>query len=926
MPDLNPGLRLRGRRGECERLNRLLQGVGASRSQVLVLRGEAGVGKSALLDYLTTEASDCHVLRAAGIQSEMEFPFAGLHQLCAPILDGRQQLPAPQRDALGTAFGLSAGDTPNRFLVGLAVLNLLASNGEKQPLICLIDDAQWLDRSSAQVLAFVARRLLAEPVAMVFAVREPAELPELEGLPRMDVRCLGERDARALLESVIPGRLDERVRDRIVAETHGNPLALLELPRGLSVAELAGGFAAPDAAALTSRIEQSFDRQFRALPPDTQRLLLLASAEPVGDVPLLWRAAALLGIGPDAATPAEEARLIELASRVCFRHPLMRSSAYRAASISQRQEVHRALADATDPTVDPDRRAWHRAQAATGPDEAVAGELELSAGRARARGGVAAAAAFLARASHLSPDPEQRTARALAAAQAKFEAGAPDAALELLAAAEIGPLDELQRARLACMRAEIAFARKRSSDSPRILLDAAKRLEPLDHRAARSVYLEALGAAIFAGRLSQPSVKEVAELVQAAPRKPEAPTPADLLMDGVATRLTTGYVAAVEPLRQALLTFRTEAARSERIAIRWLWSACPVAPEPLAAELWDDEAWHELATRAVRLAREAGALTTLPLALTYRAGVHVYAGEFAAAAALIEEADGITAATGNAPLRYTALILTAWRGNESSALRMIETCARNAAASGDGRALGLVDHVRAVLHNGLGRYQTALAAAQRACEHEDLSFYGWSLVELIEAAARTGAADAAAAALREFELQASAAGSSWALGMLARSSALVSEGEAADSLYQQAIERLGHCRAVVHLARAHLVYGEWLRRENRRVQAREQLRTAHQMLSNIGAEAFAERARVELLATGETVRKRSADSGEQFTAQEAQVARLAAEGLTNPEIGTQLFISPRTAEYHLRKVFSKLGITSRRELRSTLPKVPSLTV
>jgi DNA-binding CsgD family transcriptional regulator len=867
-----------------------------------------------LLDYLAASASGCRIARSAGVESEMELAFAGLHQLCAPMLSDLAHLPGPQRDALGTAFGLTAGAAADRFLVGLAVLSLLSRIAEERPLVCLVDDAQWLDRASAQVLAFVARRLLAEPMALVFAVREPGEELELGNLSVMVIGGLNDSDARALLDSAMPGRLDERVRDRIVAESHGNPLALLELPKGLTAADLAGGFGRPDARPLASVIEQSFLRRVQSLPLETQRLLLAAAAEPMGDVPLLWRAAERLGIGDGAAAPAEAAGLIELGVRVRFRHPLVRSATYRAATSSQRQEIHRALAEATDSQTDPDRRAWHRAQAAVGPDETVARELERSADRAQGRGGIAAAAAFLERASELTPDPGRRAARALAAAQAKFEAGAPDSAYELLAAAEIGPLDELQRARLARLRAQIVFARRRGSDAPPLLLDAAKRLEALDAGLARETYLEALGAAVFAGRLGgRCGVREVAEAARAAPLGPQPRRPIDLLLDGVATRFTEGYGAGVPALRRALQAFRREALRGEDDTLRWLWLAWL-----LAGDLWDDEAWHELATRAVRLAREAGALTVLPVDLEYRAGVHVHAGEFAAASALVEEADAITAATGNAPLRYTSLFLAAWRGEEAQALKLIEARARDATARGEGRAIGLVEYITAVLYNGLGRYEAALAGARQACDHDDLCFFGWSLVELVEAGARSGAHDAAAVALRQLEERTRVAGTNWALGILARSRALLGNGQAADALYREAIERLGRCRIVVHLARAHLLYGEWLRRENRRMDAREQLRIAYEMLSRIGAEAFAERARAELLATGETVRKRTIETREVLTAQEALVARLAAEGRTNPEIGTQLFISPRTAEYHLRKVFTKLGISSRRRLRDAL--------
>lgn len=881
---------------------------------MLVLRGEAGVGKTELLEYLVANASGCRLERGAGVESEMELAFAGVHQLCAPMLTHLDDLPGPQRDALGTAFGLKAGAATDRFLVGLAVLSLLSEVADERPLVCLVDDAQWLDRASAQVLGFVARRLLAERVALVFAVRDTSEDRELGSLPVMVIGGLSDADARSLLDSATPGRLDERVRDRIVAESNGNPLALLELPKGLTAAELAGGFGRPDARPVANRIEQSFLRRVRALPVETQRLLLTAAAEPVGDVTLLWRAAEVLGIGADAAAPAEADGLIELGTRVRFRHPLARSAAYRAATARERQDIHRALAEVTDPDADPDRRAWHRAQAALGPDEAVADELEGSADRAQGRGGIAAAAAFLERASQLTPDPARRAGRALAAAQAKFEAGAPNAANELLAAAELGPLDQLQRARLARMRAHIVFARRRGSDAPVLLLDAAKRLEALDAGLAGETYLEALGAAVFAGRLGGPcGVREVAEAARAAPPGPQPRRPIDLLLDGVATRFTEGYVAGVPALRRALQAFRREGLRREDNALRWLWLAWL-----LAGDLWDDDAWHELATGAVRLAREAGALSVLPVSLEIRAGVHLHAGEFAAASVLLEEAEAIAAATGTAPLRYASLLLAAWRGEEAQALKLIEARARDATARGEGRAIALAECVTAVLYNGLGRYEVALLGAQRACEHEDLFYFGWSLAELVEAGVRSGAREVAAGALRQLEERTRAAGTDWALGILARSTALLSDGQVADALYREALERLGRCRIVVHLARAHLLYGESLRRENRRVDAREQLRIAYDMLVRIGANAFAERARGELLATGETVRKRTVESRDELTAQEAQVARLAAQGRTNPEIGAQLFISSRTAEYHLHKVFTKLGITSRRKLRDAL--------
>jgi DNA-binding CsgD family transcriptional regulator len=898
-------------------LDRLVASVTAGRSEVLVLRGEAGVGKTALAEYLVDRAAGAKILRATGVESEMELAYAGLHQLCVPIMGLFDRLPGPQGDALAIAFGLRAGSAPDRFLVGLAVLSLLAEAAEEQPVVCVVDDARWLDRASAQILAFVARRLLAERVALVFAVRTSTLGPdqdELAGQRDLVVRGLPDADARALLETAVAGRLDEHVRDRIVAETRGNPLALLELTRGLTAAELAGGFGVPDASPLASQIEHSFLRRIRSLPGRAQRLLLLAAAEPVGDVSLLRRAAERLDIGADAAAAAEASGLIELGAQVWFRHPLVRSAAYRVADPADRRSVHHALAEVTDPESDPDRRAWHHAYAAIEPDEAVAAELERSAGRAHARGGIAAAAAFLRRATELTPDPARRAARAIASAQATFEAGAPDAALELLAAAEIGPLGELQRGRLARLRAQIVFARRRGGDALPLLLDAANQLEKLGDAQAREAYLEAIGAAVFAGRLvGRDGLREVAAAALAAPRGPQPPRLVDDLLDGLATRFAVGYVEGAPLLQRVLRAFRRDARRNADDIMRWLWLTWPVA-----GDLWDDEAWHELTTDAVRTARETGGLNFLPLALSYRAAVHVHAGEFDVADGLIEESNAITQATRNSPLGYAPLLLVAWRGEDAQASELIKDGPRRATAWGEGRAIGLGHYQLALLHNGLGHYQAALASAERAGEHDDLAVLGFSLVELVEAGARCGAPEAATAALRRLEQRANASRTDWALGVLARSRALLSDGRDADLLYREAIERLQRTRIAVHLARTHLVYGEWLRRENRRRDAREHLRTAYEMLHRYGANAFAERARRELLATGETVRQRTVETHHVLTAQEAQIARLAADGKTNPEIGAELFISPRTVEWHLRKVFTKLSVSSRSQLRAAV--------
>ena len=895
---------------EREALVRLLEGVRGGQSRVLVVSGEPGVGKTALLDSAISSASGFRVIRAVGVESEMELAFAALQQLCAPMLDRLDRLPAPQQDALGVAFGLRAGDAPDRFLVGLAVLSLLAEMAVDRPLVCVVDDAQWLDRASAQALAFVARRLLAESVVLLLATREPGD--ELEGLPRLVVEGLRNGDARALLGSVVRGPLDDRVRERIVAETHGNPLALLELPRGLTPAELAGGFGLLDAPGLSGRIEESFRRRLASLSAETQRLFLVAAADPVGDPVLVWRAADLLGIGVQAA--AETDGLLAIGARVTFRHPLVRSSVYRAASPEERQAVHRALADATDPEIDPDRHAWHLAQATPGLDETVASELERSAGRAQARGGLAAAAAFLERASALTLEPSSRARRALAAAQAKHHAGAFDAALRLVGIAESGPLNDLQRAQVELLRGQIAFSLGRGSDAQPLLLKAAKRLEPLDRRLARETYLEALSAVFFPGLLaSGESVLETAQAARVAPPPSQPPYASDLLLDGLAVLVTEGYAAGTPMLRRAVNAFRAEDIRREQ-GHRWLSLASRVA-----AFLWDDEAWDAISTRFVQLARDAGALSALPLALTSRAGVHVFAGEFAMAASLIAEVAAVNEATGGSLAPWSALARVSFEGREAEGFQLIEAATREVVRRGEGQGLTFVHWVTAVLHNGLRRYGEALAAAQQAGEDTHPSWWrNYGLVELIEAAVRSGKPEHAVDAFGQLSQATGASGTDWALGVEARSRALLNDGEAAEVLYREAIERLARTRIRVELARGHLLYGEWLRRERRRRDAREQLRTAHELFTEFGMEAFAERARVELGATGEHARKRTVETGDDLTPQEAQISRLAADGATNQEIATQLFVSPSTVDYHLRKVFRKLGVKSRTQLAREL--------
>ncbi|SDL86805.1 regulatory protein, luxR family [Geodermatophilus siccatus] len=901
---------------ECETLSTLVAAAKAGRSQVLVLRGEAGIGKTALLDVLLGRAAGCRVARAAGVESEMELAFAGLHQLCSPYLDRLGKLPDPQQEALGTAFGLRPGSTPDRFLVGLAVLALLSEVAEERPLVCVVDDAQWLDRASGQALEFVARRLVRERVAMVFAVCTSDQEPRLSGLPELAVRGLGAGDAATLLESSVPGVLDPRVRDRILAESHGNPLALLELPRGLSAADLSfGGGIGHSATPLVQRLEQGFLRQAAPLPPQSLRLLLTAAAEPVGDVQLLWRAAERLGIGSTAAAAAEASGLIELHDRVRFRHPLVRSAVYRSATPAERREVHRALSDVTDPEVDPDRRAWHRSRAAVGPDEDVAAELERSAGRAFSHGGLAAAAAFLEQSAALTSDPARRAGRCLDAAQAKVHAGALGDAAALVATADGGPLADAERARVDLLRAEISFAANRGNEALPLLLPAARRLEPLDARLSRDTYLDALSAALFAGRLAAgPGARQVAEAVRAAPT-PDAPRKGDVLLAGLAALFTDGYGSAAPLLRRAVRAFVTDELTLDE-ALRSAWLAAATA-----ASLWDHHGWDVLTRRHLDVARESGALSALPLALHTRALVHLFTGDLTTAASLVEEARFVTEVTRSSLAPYGEVGLLAVRGDAAQAEPLIQRCLEDVTARGEGAGATVVQWARAVLCNGLGRYGDALRAAREAAARPlELGPPKWALAELVEAGVRTGDTEAAVAALEELSTMTRTSGTEWGLGIAASRRALLSGGRTAEGLHLEALDRLERTSVRVELARARLLYGEWLRREGRRVDARTQLRSAHEAFTAMGVDAFAERARHELLATGETVRRRTVETLGELTAQEVHIARLAAQGLTNREIGAELYLSPRTVEWHLRKVFAKLGVGTRRELRRSLPR------
>ncbi|WP_328675243.1 helix-turn-helix transcriptional regulator [Streptomyces sp. NBC_00343] len=902
---------LLGRRTECARLDRMISAARGGESGTLVVHGPPGVGKSALLDYASRSAADLRVLHAVGIESEMELAFATLHQVCVPLLERLKNLPQPQCAALETVFGIRAGPPPDRFLVGMAVLGLLSDASAKHPLLCLVDDAQWMDRVSAQILGFVARRLLAESVALVFGAREGPQ--DLLGLPELEVTGLGDADAHTLLDSATHIRLDQDIRDRLVAETKGNPLALLELPRGLTITQLAGGFGLLNGDTLPGRIEQSFLSRIEALPDETRLLLLIAAAEPVGDPALVWSAAGRLGVTPETALAGGTDGLLSFDIRVTFRHPLVRSAVYRSAAEEDRRAAHLALAEVTDPKADPDRRAWHLASATAGPDESVAAELERSADRAQARGGLAAAAAFLQRSVALTGDTSRRAERAVAAADVSLQAGDLDAARRFADIADQYAQSEFQRARAQLVHGQLTFAAGLNQEAPPLLLTAAQRLEPFDKDLARETYLMAWGTSALVAADAD-SLMAISRAMRDLPAPRGTPDTLDLVIEACARLVTDGRAAAVPALRRAVTALADLPAPD---VLKWGWVANGVS-----AAVWDDRAMRSTYRRAVEVARTAGALTELPLCLASLGMATTWTGDFDAAASIVDEADIVAAATGVPLAPHVGLRLGALRGRSADAEALIAATIEEAGASGQLMGVTVAHWAAAVLYNGLARYEQAMSAAQISSRIAELWVSVWVLPELVEAAVRSGEEEIAGDALARLTDAAEPCDTDWAQGILARCRALLTAGAPADRLYRRAIERLGRTQLRPELARAHLLYGEWLRRDRQRSDARGHLRTAYEMFGSIGMEAFAERARRELLATGETVRKRSveASSRDELTPQEKQIASLVQDGFSNPEVGSRLFLSPRTVEWHLRKIFTKLSITSRRQLRDVLPR------
>ena len=911
------GPAFRGRKRERSELDGMLRRVREGESAVLVIRGEAGIGKTALMRYCARQASGCRLVQIAGVESELEMPFAGLHQLCRPMVERIGALPWPQQQALRVSFGLATGNPSDRFLVGLAVLALLAEAAAERPLVCLVDDVQWLDEPTRQVLAFVGRRLHAEAVLLLFGVREAGSEQLMPDVPAMTLEGLAEEDARALLTAAVQRQLDPQVRDRIVAETHGNPLALLELPRAMSPADLAGGFGMPPATKVPGKLDEHYRRRIKALSASTQRFMLLAAADPTGDATLVWRAAQRVGVPRSAVAAGKAEGLLEIDARVRFSHPLVRSAVYSAATAENRRAAHLALAEATDPGTDLERRVWHRAAAATGPDEAIAVELERTAGKAQTRAGLAAAAAFLERSVQLTAEPERRAGRALVAAHAHLHAGAFGAALGLLAEARAVATDDVQRARIERLTGEVQYASNPGPEAPVLLVQTAKSLESLDVNLARETYLDAWMASLAAGPYARPGglLPEVSRAALSAPPARDPPARCDLFLDGVATMVTEGRAAAASSLRRAVDAFAGEEI-SDREFLQWGHLVTGAA-----AVLWDWESWDTLSARHVELARVSGALAPLSIALNARGVVTAWHGDLEATAALVAEYDAVNEATGiGGWVSAGGLLLAAYQGRPEG-LDLMSASVTASVERGVGHGAQHARWTTAILCNGLGRYAEALAAAERAAyEMEVPNGTGWALVELIEAAVRCRQTDVAREAMRRLP-EHTLEGADWAAGLEARCRALVTEGGAAERWYTEAVECLGRTPFRTDLARAQLVYGEWLRREGRRIDARKQLAAAHEMFAAMGAEAFAERTRRELVATGEKVRMRNVQSAArtELTPQEEHIARLARDRRSNAEIAAELFLSVRTVEWHLRKIFIKLGVASRNELKTALP-------
>lgn len=912
------------RRTETAAIDRVLGSVRDGFSGTLVLRGGPGVGKTALLGYAIDSASDLQLCGAAGVEAEISLDFGALYQLLVPFLPRIADLGPPQRHALRVAFGLEEGPPPSRFLVGLAALMVLSHAAKDQPVLCLVDDAQWLDAGSANALAFAARRLYADRVGMIVTFGdwetfpEPATLQVFEGLPAMVVGGLPDAEAAELLCRAAGAHLDEQVTRRILADTQRNPLALAELGAQFTADQLAGRASLPEPIPLSQRLEQRFLRQVRDLSEDTQAFLLLAGADIAGDRVGLWRAASLAGIDADAAAAAAEAAgLVGLSgSSVWFRHPLIRSAVYHGATDAQRRAAHLELAEAGDfdSAAGRSRRAWHRAAAAVAPDEGIAAGLEEAAERESARGGYAARAALLRRAVELTPDDGRRARREVALAEAELIRGHPDTARDMVTGALPRLADDRQRGLAKRLNGAILFATGNAAAAADALAEASQMLAP-DAGAARDTILEATRAAVWAGPAQTRKITNAARSFPGV--SGSEPAASDLFLEGWRVRFTAGYSQAVAPLRAAAAALRADDLDP---ATGLQWFEMGVAA---AGSLWDDQGFIDLIGRWVRAARTLGALTELPLALAWQAFSAAVEGRFQDAdtrSAELRELIAVSARPGLLGVdSLSEGLLLAYRGQLVAARASGIAQIRESTARGQGKLAEFGQYIVAVADLFAGDYDAAAAAALAVIEDDTPATAEMALPELIEAAARAGHHDVAGPAFGTMSERALAAGTPWALGLRARCAALTGDGERAEEHYQEAVSQLRRCRAVVDLARTHLLYGQWLRRARRRRDARRELRTAWDMFTAMGAGGLAGQAATELRATGERARARSPETTFDLTPREAGVADLAAEGASNTDIAAQLFISPSTVEHHLGSVFRKLGITSRTQLARLRP-------
>jgi DNA-binding CsgD family transcriptional regulator len=901
---------LLGRESECDAIDALLDGARASRSGALVLRGEPGIGKSALLDYAVAHADGMRVLMGSGVEAESELPFAGMHQLLWPVLDRADELPDVQAGALRGAFGLSADRVDDRFLVSIALLGVLTAVADDEPLLCVVDDAHWLDSASAEALVFVARRLQVDPVALLVAAREgEARRFEAPRLPELALSGLGEREAVALLEAA---RLPAAVRDELVRATGGNPLALHELPTALTADQRAGRSPLDLDLPLTEGIERAFLARVLPLGDDARRLLLLAACDDTGDPGTVLRAAQALDIPGEAFDTAEGAGLLLTDGvHLRFRHPLLRSAVYRGASFGERRAAHEALAAALGDDANADRAAWHRAVVAMAPDDAAADALAATADRAQRRGGHAAAARALERAADLDSDTQRRTDHLLGAAAASALAGRHDTAQALLDRAEPGVRDRVRRAQAARVRGQVEFAGGRPAEAHAVLAAAARDILPLDKRTGLELLGYACVAAAMAGELEGLARSyQLAASVEPDPDSDEQVFLVNLLA-GLGHGVMTGDTATAAPLIEQALT-RADSLDDPRLIEMAGSSNILLGNWPRARRYFD---------RAIRLARERGALGVMPQTLALRANVVLWEGFVAEAAEGAGEAMRLADDIGAENVRSMPVTCLAWiaamRGDEEECERLANEALGLAVERGVAMAAGLATWALAHLDVGLGRWEAALV---RLVSLQDVRpGFSHPLIPVlsawdrVEAAVRVGRPEIAAEAVALLHSWVDGSAPPWAVPVLADCRALIAAPDEVEAQFAAAVEGLEHARTLDR-ARIQLHYGEHLRRGKRRTDARAHLREAFDGFERLGAAPWADRARRELRATGETARKRDISPLAQLTPQELQVARLVGEGATNKAVAAQLFVSPKTVEYHLRKVFDKLGIASRGEL------------